>query len=76
MEEDNKTLRSLLNGEWVDSEKVKKALGIDFAECMKRFDLSRTSEWWSIVGGTEEERSRNGMKVICKFRLKPFIPFD
>lgn len=63
-------IRKLLFGEWVDSDKVQKALGMSFNECFSLFDFSRTAEWWSIVGKTEEERAREGQKVVVKFRLK------
>lgn len=63
-------VRAFLSGEWVESEKVQKALGMSFNECFSKFDFSRTAEWWSIVGKTEEERARNGQKITTCFRLK------
>ena len=63
-------LKALINGEWVDTDKVEKALGISFAEGMKRFEFSRTAEWWSIAGETEEERSHQGQKIKTRFRMK------
>lgn len=63
-------IKEILSGEWVDSDKVQSALGLSFNECFSLFDISRTAEWWSIVGKTEEERSRNGQKVVVRFRLK------
>lgn len=57
-------------GEWVSADDVQQALGLSFKECMEQFDFSRTAEWWSVVGETEEERSRNGQKVTCYFRKK------
>ena len=59
-----------LNGDWMDSEKVQELTGMTFSECLSAFDFSRTAEWWSIVGKTEEERQRNGQKVTCFFKLK------
>ena len=61
----------LWRGLWVDTDKVQEALGMDFSKCFPLFDFSRTAEWWSIVGKTEEERSYNGQKIVTKFRLKP-----
>lgn len=66
-------LKRLLNGEWIDTKEVQNALGIDFKEGLKRFDFSRTSEWWSIVGKTEEERARKGQKTIICFKLKEHV---
>lgn len=64
------TIHKLDNGEWVLASEVQQALGLTFEECIKRFDFSRTAEWWSVVGETKEERSRDGQKVVCKFRKK------
>ena len=68
----------LLDGKWVESDRVQKALGLSFNECFRRFDFCRTAEWWSIVGKTEEERSRSGQKITCFFRvnIKEAIPND
>lgn len=49
-------------------------MGLSFNECFSLFDFSRTAEWWSIVGDTEEERAREGQKIVTKFRLK--IPLE
>lgn len=64
------TLKLLLNGKWVETEKVEKALEITFAEGFRQFNYSRTAEWWSIVGKTDEERAREGQKITTYFRLK------
>lgn len=69
-EEKGKVIKCLDNGEWVNTSDVQQALGIDFADGLKRFDFSRTAEWWSVVGKTEEERAYEGQKVTTKFRLK------
>lgn len=70
LDKDNKVLKRLLNGEWVDTDEVEKALGITFADGYKRFDFSRTADWWSIIGTTNEERAREGQKITTRFRLK------
>lgn len=67
---ENEPIERLLNGEWVETDEVQKALGITFAEGLRRFEFSRTAEWWSIVGKTEEERARNGQKIETYFRLR------
>ena len=56
------TLKKLIQGEWVDTELVCKALSIDFSTGMKMFDFSRTAEW--------NKPPLNGQKVTTKFRLK------
>lgn len=61
---------AFLRNEWVDSEKVQEMTGMTFSECFSAFDFSRTAEWWSIIGKTEEERQRNGQCIVTKFRLK------
>lgn len=61
---------AFLNGGWVESEKVQELTGMTFSECFSAFDFSRTAEWWSVVGKTEEERHLNGQKVTNLFRLK------
>ena len=66
---DRDILRFLL-GEWCEGEKVQKALGMTFEQCLGTFDISRSAEWWSVVGKTEEERKRNGQKIIVYFRIK------
>ena len=70
-EEDKNVFEKFMAGEWVDSEAIQKALGMTFAECFRMFDFARTAAWWSIVGKTEEERARNGQKIVTQFRLKP-----
>lgn len=60
-------LKRLLDGEWVDTEEVKQALGIDFATGCRLFDLSRTAKW--------NPPPLNGQKITTKFRLKaPYCP--
>lgn len=66
----DENIRKLLSGEWVDCEKVQEALRMSFSECFCLLDFSRTAEWWSIVGETEEERAIDGQKITRKFRLK------
>ena len=63
-------IRKLISGEWVDSDKVQEALKMNFNECLSLFEFSRTAAWWSVVGETDEERSREGQKIEIKFRLK------
>ena len=70
VEEIIKTTRELLAMEWVESDKVQRALGMSFAECFAMFDFARVAEWWSVVGKTPEERARNGQKVTILFRIK------
>ena len=65
----NEVLLKLLSGERVEAESLVAATGWSFEQCYKRFELSRVAEWWSIVGKTEEERSRNGQKITCYFCL-------
>lgn len=65
-------LSRLSSGEWVETGLVCDALGITFSEGFRRFDFCRTAEWWSLVGCTEEERSRHGQKITTYFRLKEF----
>ena len=65
-------LSRLSSGEWVETGLVCDALGITFSEGFRRFDVCRTAEWWSLVGCTEEERSRHGQKITTYFRLKEF----
>lgn len=67
---DMETVRDLLEGKWVDTDKVQKALGMSFTECFSIFDFSREASWWSIVGKTEEERAREGQCVVTRFRVK------
>lgn len=69
-EEKKAALQEFLTGNWVDSKTVQEVLGLTFEECFRLFDFSRTSTWWSIAGKTEEERKREGQKVVCQFRLK------
>ena len=65
----NEVLLKLLSGERVEAESLVAATGWSFKECCKRFALNRGAEWWSIVGKTDEERSRNGQKITCYFYL-------
>lgn len=69
-EENDSARKRLLDGEWVLTEEVQTALGITFAEGIRRFDFSRTAEWWTVVGRTDEERKREGQKITTYFRLK------
>ena len=62
LQEDNKVLKQLINGEWVDCDAVQRALGIDFGTGLKRFEFSRTAEW--------NPAPLNGQKITTKFRLK------
>lgn len=55
-------LKDLINGEWVDCDKVQEALSIDFSTGLKMFDFSRTAEW--------NPYPLNGQKITIKFRLK------
>ena len=59
---ENDTLKRLVNGEWVDTDEVEKALGISFAEGMKMFDFSRTADW--------NPDPLHGQKITTKFRLR------
>lgn len=68
--EDTEVIEELLSGKWVDAGKVQRALGLSFEVCFSLFEFSRTAEWWSVVGKTEEERARNGQRVETAFRLK------
>lgn len=56
------TLKSLVNGEWVDCKLLQEALSIDFATGLKMFDFSRTAEW--------NPAPLNGQKITTKFRIK------
>ena len=55
-------LKDLINGKWVDCDKVQEALSIDFSTGLKMFDFSRTAEW--------NPYPLNGQKITIKFRLK------
>lgn len=66
---EEKIVRFLL-GEWVECEIVEKVLGMTFKQCFAVFEFSRTAEWWSVVGKTEEERKREGQKITTYFRIK------
>lgn len=57
-------------GGWVDTDTVCKALNIDFSTAFRQFEFSRTAEWWSLCGETDEERKRNGQKITTQFRKK------
>lgn len=67
------TLRKLINGEWVDCDKVCDAMNIDFKDGMRLFSFGRQAFW--------NPAPLNGQKVITKFRIaektvqpaKPFI---
>jgi hypothetical protein len=52
----------LLSGEWVDTDDIKKYLGIGFSLGMKLFDFSRKAEW--------NPPPLNGQKITTEFRLK------
>lgn len=67
---DPEDVKAFLAGEWVESGKVQKMLGMSFKECFSEFEFSRVANWWSIVGKTEEERQREGQKVETFFKLK------
>ena len=54
-------LTDFINGEWIDTENIQKALNIDFSTGMERFDFSRTAEW--------NPPPLNGQKITTKFRL-------
>ena len=54
---------AMLNGEWVDTDKIEKLLGIDFGEGLKCFDFSRTAEW--------NLAPLNGQKITTKFKPMP-----
>lgn len=56
------TLKSFVNGEWVDCKLLQEALGIDFATGLKMFNFSRTAEW--------NPAPLNGQKINTKFRIK------
>lgn len=80
LQEDNKVLKQLINGEWVDCDAVQRALGIDFGTGLKRFEFGRTAEW--------NPAPLNGQKITTKFRLqlskvsekqlpkKPIVPWN
>lgn len=55
-------MKRLLDGEWVETQEVEDALGIDFSEGMKLFDFGRTAEW--------NPAPLNGQKITTMFRLK------
>ena len=60
--EENKVLKNLIFGKWVDCELVCKALNIDFSTGLKMFDFGRTAEWCKAP--------LNGQKITTKFKLK------
>ena len=64
------TMTRLAKGEWVETEDVCNALDMTFTEAFKLFDFSRTADWWSVVGETEEERAREGQCIKTMFRVK------
>ncbi len=55
-------LKDLINGEWVDCDKVQEALSIDFKTGMEMFEFSRTAEW--------NPPPLNGQRITIKFRLR------
>ena len=65
-------LTRLSSGEWVETGLVCDALGITFSEGFRCFDFCRTAEWCSLVGCSEEERSRHGHRINTYFRVKEF----
>lgn len=65
----SEVLLKFLSGKRVEAETLVGATGWSFEQCCKRFELNRVAEWWSVVGKTDEERSRNGQKITCYFRL-------
>ena len=69
-EKDKVILDSFNSGEWCNSQDICRLLNITFAEGFQKFEFSRTAEWWSVVGETEEERQKNGQKITTMFRLK------
>lgn len=60
--EENKVLKNLIFGKWVDCDKVCKALNIDFSTGLKMFDFGRMAEWCKAP--------LNGQKITTKFKLK------
>ena len=60
--EENKVLKNLIFGKWVDCELVCKALNIDFSTGLKMFDFGRTAEWC--------KSPLNGQEITTKFKLK------
>ena len=60
--EQGEILKRLINGEWVDSCDVEAALGLTFAECVKRFEMSRIATW--------NPYPLNGQRVDVQFRIK------
>lgn len=60
--EQGEILKRLINGEWVDSCDVEAALGLTFAECVKRFEMNRIATW--------NPYPLNGQRVDVQFRIK------
>ena len=60
--EQGEVLKRLINGEWVDSCDVEAALGLTFAECVKRFEMNRIATW--------NPYPLNGQRVDVQFRIK------
>ena len=60
--EQGEILKRLINGEWVDSCDVEAALGLTFAECVKRFEMNRIATW--------NPYPLNGQRVDVRFRIK------
>lgn len=69
-EDTKRVIKDLLAGKWVESKLVQKAFNMSFKECYSMFDFSRTADWWSVIGKTEEERKLNGQKVETFFRIR------
>ena len=60
--ERGEVLKRLINGGWVDSCDVEAALGLTFAECVKRFEMNRIATW--------NPYPLNGQRVDVRFRMK------
>lgn len=61
LQEHVRTLRDLINGEWVDCDKVCQAMNIEFKEGIHMFDFGRQVYW--------NPAPLNGQRVITKFRV-------
>lgn len=62
IQEQLSALRRFINSEWVDTDIICKALGMEFFTGLRMFDFSRTARWC--------EPPLNGQIVTTKFRLK------
>ena len=60
--EQGEILKRLINGEWVDSCDEEAALGLTFAESVKRFEMNRIATW--------KPYPLNGQRVDVQFRIK------